>query len=643
VNAADCRNCGWRLLGGYVVGIPSAAAQQELDRAIARARRRYALRGALRAADWREPGRLAMLAALATGGTAPSEREIDDAVADRDEQEAAPPGGAGLGFTLGRLVAGDTDAVEFVEISPHGIAWQLLVADELGVPVPGLDGQVSWTGVLPGLPADDDLRTYLLAGGIRADLGGGAGLAALIEEAAGREIARLTRVMTDSLRQARDRDAAVGHDIGMVRPPLARPDTVLVLRTKRWPPLEAAAVRARAVLRPVAEIFAPGPGPLRLVLAEAVRQAPLRYDYCLVLAAVDPATGLVRPEPRPLFRAGTTGQQGSAPTVDIRVLAPSAATERVVLPVVARRGDHPSGWPAVGTGVMDGTAAGVTRLRVRLEAPGRVSMSATPRLVSGDGVPGWPSVLATLPDQLPAAVVADVVLLAELGGRPAVVEDRLSLLESVLGGLDNAGVRVAVLGYREHWDKYSIDAKTDARSLVVGCDLSDPADVRSLLAQHDLWRAVESRDRHAAPLEDALDLLGQPDWAWRPAARHLLVVRASRPPHPDRVDERGERRASPCRYGRRWQDTLSWLRQEQGIECLAVLPEKWEAGGPDEDYATLAWAEFSTSGLFYAERSPAADLLRAIGIAKADDRARLPLAVDAAEPGPQADYGREGH
>jgi hypothetical protein len=638
--SADCDRCGARLRGGYVVGAPPAQAQRELESSIAGERRRYALRVTARAAAWCGRGTLASLARLA-GGDAPAAGEVQDAVAAYEREESpsrtAMAGGfgraggfvgVGVGFTLSRLVAGDTDAIVFVEISPEGISAHTLVADELGVPGHEPGDQVHWTDLPAGLPVDDDLRMYLLAGGV-GDAGAEpaasvAEVTASVAAAAERETMRLMRIAAARLRCGEP----PGPDVGMTQLPLRRLDTVLVCRTHRWPPLEAAAAKARAVLRPAAEIFAPGGDPLPVIVGEAARRAPLRYDYCLVLAAIDQQTGMVRLDPRPLFPAGTTGQHRLHPTLDTAVTAPSGAAERLVLPVVTRRGSDPAGWPAVGVGIMDGTAAGITQLRVRLEAPGHVRISARPSLVPGDGTPGWPGVLAGLPATQPVPVVADVVLLAELGGRPDVIASRMSLLDSVVKRLDKPGIRVAIVGYREHRDKYGKGTQPMHRRLVVGSELGDAGDVSPFLARHDLWQAVEIRDRYAAPLEDALDWIAEPDWAWRPAARHLLVVFASRPPHPDRVDDSGDMRATYCPYKLNWQDTLDGLRREQRVECMAVLPEL-QAHSPAGEPAERAWAELGAAGLFYAEQSPAADIVRAIGIRPADEGARLPLAVGA--------------
>lgn len=640
--AAACGNCGARLLGGYVVGPPPPHAQAELDRALAGERRRHALRVAVRAAAWRGDDRLTSLAQLADGGRPASDAEVEDAKAAYREEESPYPAAPGVGLTLSRLVAGDTDAIEFVEVSPDGLAAYALVADEFGVPVPRPGGQVYWTDILPELPPDDDLRTYLLAGGwvdpaVSADPGpADPALAIAVAAAAEREIDGLVRAMTRGLRPAGPANGP-GGDVGMALPPLANPDTVLVRRTQGWPSLEMAAARARTVLRPIAEIFAPGTDPLSEIVGDAVKRAPLRYDYCLVLADISQQTGRVWPFASELFPAGTAGAPQVLLVKDIAVMAPSGATDRLMLPVVVRRGNDPAGWPAVSVGTMDGTAAGVTQLRIRLDAPGRVSMSASPRLVSGDGMPGWPSVLDGLPGRMPGAVVADVVLLAELGGRPETIADRMSLLDGVVGELERAGgVRVAVIGYREHRDRYPM-----ADGLIVGCDFGNAADIRPVLALDDLWKAVVIRDVHAAPLEDALDRIAQPDWAWRPGVRHLVVVFASRPPHPSEIDARGQLQAIPCQAGLDWQAILDRLRQKQAVECIAVLPER-TARTKGDSHTERAWAELGTAGLLYAEQSPTADLLRAIGIDRVDEDARLPLAVAPPDTEPQDGSWREG-
>ena len=617
--AGRCGTCGARLLGGYVIGPPPPQAQRDLDRLIASERRRYALRAAARAAGWLGPDWLAALAGLATGEATVTDDELEGTA--RDAAEAAAATADGIVFSLSRLVGDETDAIVFVEISPDGLAVFALVADELRVPVLRPGDRVAWTDALPGLPAHDDaLRMYLLAGGLAARepagpaSGGtpatdgplaGPGLIDAATAAAGREAARLARAMASGLLA----------DAGPRRPRLIGPDIVLVRRTQGWPALESAASRVGDVLRPVAEIVAPGTAPLQAVVAEMARRAPLRYDYCLMLADVDQPTGRVHRDPCLLFPAGTTVRPHVVQVRDVLVTAPPAPARRLALPVVARRGDDPASWPVVSARAMDGTFPGVTQLRIQLDGPGQVSMSASPRPLPEDTALRWPGLLDELPGQVAAAVVADVVLLAELGGDEKTVARRVSLLDDLLGELDRTGIRAGVIGYREHWDHYP------APGLLVRIEPGEAADIRTRLTRDDLWRAVEVRDRHAAPLEDALDAVARPDWKWRSGARHLLVVLGARPPHPSRIDARGEVPATPCPWKHDWDAILVQLRRQLDVKCIAVIPE----GAPEEP-----WLEFSGGfGLFYAERSPCDGIVRALGIGKEDPGARVPLAVRA--------------
>jgi hypothetical protein len=619
------------LLGDYVIGPPPPQAQEEVDRLLAGERRRYALRAAVRAAGWLGPDHLASLAGLAVGDAAAADDEIESAALAHDAGEVPGATADGIVFSLSRLVAGDTGAVGFVEIGPEGIAWLSLVADELGAPAERSGGQVAWTDVLSALPPDEtDLRTYLLAGGLAAPgscdpavTGGplaGSKLASAAAAATGREAARLLRGMTSGVLAG----WANPDGTGLARPQLAGPDIVLVRRTRRWPALEAAASHLREVLRPVAEIFAPGAEPLGSVVAGLVRRAPLRYDYCLMLAHVDQPTGRVHPVSNLLFPAGTTGQPHVIEARDVLLTAPPAAAEQLAVPVVARRGDNRAEWPVVGLCAMDGTFPAVTQLRIELDRPGQVSMTAmngSPRLLPGDVTPGWPGVLGELPDQVAAVVVADVVLLVELGGDRETVARRMSLVDDLLGELDRPGITVGVVGYREHGDEYP------KPGLLVRVEPGDAAGVRRQLARADLWQGVEVRDKHAAPLEDALQAITHPDWGWRSGARHLLVVLGARPPHPRRFDPRAEVLTSPCPWKLDSKKILARLEDEHGVKCIAVLPDEI----PED-----RWREITTTTFSYAERSLSDGIVRALGLGKENPGARVPLAMrapDATRPG----------
>jgi len=243
-----------------------------------------------------------------------------------------------------------------------------------------------------------------------------------------------------------------------------------------------------------------------------------------------------------------------------------------------------------------------------------------------------------LPRRVPSGVALDVVLLVELGGSTDVVAARVALINDVVKNLDHANVKTAMVGYRDHFGPYLRGTDVRRRRLVVGCGLEDVDEVRRVLARRDQWQAVPVSNDNAAPLEDALDWIAQPDWGWRPHARHLLVVFGGRPPHPESVDDYGDARAAPCPYGLSWHDTLDTLRREHAVECIAVLHAEAVHNTSDDD-AERAWRALGANGLYFIETSSAASLVRAFGFADPDKAPRLHLAVRAAG---DANIAREG-
>jgi hypothetical protein len=620
-DAPTCDRCGWER-PGQDVAVPVPAD----DERYLLASQLHDLRAAMRVAGPMASGnraRFDRLAVYARGGP-PSAGQLERIVADI---EIGEPTVAGTRFALTRLIAGEVDAIAFIEIGPDALAMDTLLIDEpgLGVPVRSGGESIQWTSVLPLLPDDADLRHFRLAGGIGAGLDqaeGPAILAAAVSETVEHVLARLTAGAAAAASHRR------GHRAGGLRV-----DTILVRRTHQWPLLEEAASRARAIIRPVADIFMrPDAGALAEVVDSVIQGAPLRYGYYLILAAVDQADGDVTATASRLFASGTAPAPDAPLSVRRIVRPPKHAAERLALPIVARRDADEERWPPplVQIAAIDGTSTRTTELTVQLEAPGRVSVWGTPPLVSADGLTAdWPQPLTNLPGRIHPAVVLDLVLLVELGGDEDTVSERVGLARDLVGAVDDgADVHVAVVGYRDHFGRHHHLGKDatgtarerESRSLLVGCGLTDPLTVRRVLAEPEKWQAVPVRDYHASPIEDALFLVAGNDWAWRPETRHVLAIIGDRPPHPARIGPRGGL-AVPCPRRYSWQDSLGQLRQSDDITCIAVSTGRARL---DE-----AWRSFLRQGGFIDVRPEPDRLARAVGLPEGNGPVQLRLAASA--------------
>lgn len=659
-DAEVCPECGWQLLGDYVLGPATWADQRDFAARLADWQRRHDLRAAARAAGPagdRDPVLLDRLAGLARDGQ-PSREQIERAAAEVDA--ADPPvalTSAGTGFALTRLVAGQTEAIAFVEIGPDAVSVQTLVAGPLGEPARLGGDSLPWTDVLPLLPRDDDLRYLRMAGGIGAAPAGvvpdgtapdgdgpGAGPDAATPAA-------LIDVMDEAIRPVLTRLLAAGAGRGNSLPSQAarRLDTVLVRRTFRWPVLDAAIARARMVMRPVAEIAVPaGAGDLAAVVDEAAGHAPLRHGYDLVLVDVETGHGAVTVRPHKLFSAGAAVLPGTKPTVPIGVAGvPGYAADRLALPIVARRGavtDYRDPAvlgdrrPLVSLTAMDGRTAGPTKLKVTLLRPGRVEVQARAGLLPPDALRAdWPALIAGLPARVsPAGASAarrELALLVELGGPAETVAARVRLAREIIDELvpaapaapgEEPAVKVAVLGYRDHFGTHRVDAigkvDRDHQALVVGFPLIRPARARSAFRRADRWQEVPVGDYHAAPVEDALQIIAGSSWPWQPQARHVLLVIGGRPPHPDKAQPAGDAML-PCPHRFSWQRALVRLRTAHAIECFAVLDR-----APAPGYAEQVWGQIAGQHIYQAGSVTAEQLVRLTGLTPRPAAAEICLA-----------------
>jgi len=644
---AVCGECGWQLLGDYILGAATWADQSDLDTRLADRQRRHDLRAAARAAGVagnRDPDVLTRLAGLARGGPVVRE-QVDQAAEEVDaEDPSVAETSAGITFALTRLVVGKTEAIAFVEVGLDAISVRTLVAGALGVLTPlvgdGLptslvgDG-LPWTDVLPLLPDDQDLRRLRMAGGIGMlrgavrDTATPAALISVLDEAI-RPV--LDRLMAGATAAAVASRADSGPGLWSNLPPRSphQVDVVLVRRMVRWPVVDAAIARARTALRPIAEIVVPADaGDLAAVVDDLAGRAPLRHGYDLILVDADASSGAVTVKPRKLFAAGAAVLPGTKPTVVIPVAAvPGHAADRLALPIVARRGpvtDYRDPdllrdlRPLVAMAALDGTIPETTELRVTLRGPGRLDVQHARGVLPAHAVRvGWPELITGVPKQLPptnrsAMGGLDLVVLVELGGAEGTVATRVRLARDLVDMFRNASAaRIAVVGYRDHFGRHRVDAigKTDEdqEALVVGCPLVEPAGARSVLRRADRWHEVPVGDHHAAPIEDALQIVAGPKWEWRLGTRHVLLVIGGRPPHPAKELRYGEGML-PCPHRFSWQRALDRLRAAQTVERFAVLDRRED---PGSSYARQAWQELGADGVYPAGSITAARLARLV-------------------------------
>jgi hypothetical protein len=638
--AVTCAQCSQTLRGGYVLGAATPADRSDLEASLADCRQRYDLRAAARAAG--APGGLDSellddLAVLARGGR-PSPERIRDAVA---EVEAADPPvsvtSAGLMFTLTRLVTGKSEAIAFVEVGPDAIAVQTLVAGPLGVPRLQAHEAIQWTDVLPLLPENPDLRRLRMAGGIgeapdgpaNADEADAAPTPALIAEAI---VPALNKLMAAAAAAAASSRLHGSPGAGnSLRPRVPRRvDIVLVRRPLRWPVLETALAQARTVLRPVAELVVPlAEGDLETVVDAVAQRAPLRHGYELVLVDVNADNGAVSVKPYPLFGAGIAVTPDEPPTVTVplAVVAGHAAAQ-VALPIVARRGPAPpyrepelvrQTRPLVELAALNGSVPGETELRVTLHGPGNLEMHAVPELLSGHAIRAhWLELITMLPDQVPRTWVPagglDIVVLVELGGAEDVVAERVRLARDTIREFrGEPGVRVSVLGHRDHFGRYRVDAigkpGEDREALVVGCPLTAPSEAWAAFGRAERWEAVPVVDRQVAPVEDALQIVAGSRWDWRPEARHVLLTIGGRVPHPPREPRYGEGML-PCPHHYSWESALDRLAAAQTVEPWAVRDGQENL---KSSYVREAWRRLGARPDLWSGKVTAAQLARMIG------------------------------
>jgi len=679
--AQACPGCGWQMVGDLVLGPVTVQAESDLAAGLAAARRDYDLRAAVRAAGpagERDEAFLRRLAGLARGGQDGPDQDghVRRATAVVDAGEPpVPVTQAGVGFALARLVAGKTQSIALVEIGQDAIAVRTLVAGQHGVPVQQAGDTLAWTDLMPVLDLGRDLRYLVMAGGVGtrpagfpegegAVHGGNGGpgpaeLAGLAAEVVRPALVRLMAAADAAISVHRGRGEA--NSLPSVTP--HRVDVILIRRTCRWPVLDAAFDCASAMLRPVARVvIRSDAGDLAEVVSDIARQAPLRHAYDLVLAGLGTHRGMpgasevpVEIVSRELFAAGQAALPGHAPSANVPVVAaPRYAAATLALPVVVRHGADahwrdpvalPDERPLLAMAAVSGGTSDPVNLRATLVGPGLIEFAAAPWLLPASAAPAWPALMGEVPTSLPSVGQplsgVDLVLLVELGGDEQTVAARVRLARGVVDALrgEAESVRIAVLGYRDHFGKHNVDVigipDEEHEALIVGHGLRPAPEARAVFDRIDRWQAVPVGDYYAAPIEDALQLIAaaEEEWGWSRTGRHVLLLIGGRPPHPFMVFREGGE-TLPCPHKRVWEDSLGRLRMKQAVECLAVLDRRDPHG-----YAEYAWRQLSTEGFFYPEEVTAHQLARMVGPAPRTAAAELCLAMYG---GGQANRDRAG-
>ncbi len=609
----DCAHCGWHLQRGYVLGGISVDVRQEYDAGLATARRRFDLRAVARVAAAladRDAGVLQRLGRLVRDGP-PSAGELASAgEPDPAAFGIAPSMAQVMGALLARIVTGEVPSAAVVEIMPDSVVLYAVGADEIGVPqVFGQTRRWDWADLLPDAPRDRDSRLLRFAGGIGV---GGIGIG--IDGGASEG----PFVPVDGF------PAALRPVLGGLNE-IDPTEVTVVQRVLGWPLLDEAGRVLVDLLTnrgPCAPLLAVASG--NEAIQDFFQQVPLRYDYCLVVADVDPSTRHVRLLTRPLFRAGVTVTPGREPVAEIVVAVPPHRPAELALAVVSRppgeQEKDPQRWHRVTIGQATLTSDSTARVRVTLQGPGRVRFIDPPGVRITDA--SWSEVLAQVPREFGADPV-DIVFAVELAGADAVVAERVRLVADLLDLVEAehpepTAVRFGLVGYDDH---DLLDWEQAQQPVVRTVPLAAAAGARDALR---LWRPSEVRHDYAAPFEDALHVLG--DFPWRVPATHILVTIGTRPPHPP---EQGNDLTMPCPVRHNWKVDMDDFATRLGLRRVAVrgIPAfaLSRAGGCAVSRAEAAWASLGADALLSAVGVSARDLAEVLGLLSGHDGQVMPL------------------
>jgi hypothetical protein len=539
----DCAECGWTLRTVARAGPVTALIRQEFDARLSQARRTVDTGiAALLSAD---PNRYQ---ALIRGGR-------PDAAEWAAARQAATRAGSGavggeqlravLWDLLSGLQAGDDTVV--AEIDPDGITVARAALDRFGSPLmERVQDTAGWAELLPMLASDPEHRLFQLAGGI----------------------SKLDRDRLWAAVRAAVSAAAASRLLVICRP-------VGWLILERAAELMAQQVASSQIIRAgvgmsgwaaADESVLGGPASDGLV-GRLVSELPLRCEYGLLVAVVDPLTRAVRTEVQSLFAPG------DLPGREASLLARRLPGDHgeVTLATMAGQGSARE-LLAVATGAPPAGAS--YRIRAVLDGPGRIRFVEP---AGGASAPQpWSDVLAALPTHVNVALGPfDLVCAVELAGAPETIRlrrdllrDLLELLEAEFPAADM--LRVGMLGCTDH----VFEPGRERRRVVKGAPLGPIGDARGAMTR---LSGVAISYPKAAPLEDLLyEAAGQLRGSRGQGRTASFLLLAGRPPHPY---HQGHADLHPCPLRHDWRSALRTLTSTCAASCVAVtdaLPRSHE-------------------------------------------------------------------
>lgn len=530
---------------------------------------------------------------------------------------------------LKAYVEGRARGLAFVEAGPDGVAVVPVQLDDLGVPSRDDAKKMTfaWSALIP--PADpemdDDERALQLAGGFGPLTMTPNELASVLEE-------RLRPILTVTAHTSELR-------------------VVLLNRLRAWPvsALLLKAIESRCTWSYEHLIEPEDVSSLDETVDDLLADAPIRFDYDLVRAMVDPATGAVKAVAHNLFPQGAT--RNTSKTRNEPIVAHYSCRGPVQLVVVATRTPAPPlvNRPVVFSGTLPELSANDScNLTIRLDRPGQLAFSGritpTPTpLSTSDIIRELPPSVGGRAGGRPANL--DLVFMVDLIGADELVAQRKAFVKETVAALkasyDGPGaLRVALLGVTDelHVD-YERRVMEHERYLpkVQRTDFTTPE--RMLEALDAAKSLNHPAQDYPCALDEAIESVE--DLHWRQSlSRRSVVIVTSRPPHPE---QQGTHRLIPSPTDQDWQAVFEDVRRRRELRVLLVqCPTSWRRETPRgvvalelprvvTEYTEACWKVLGPDGRFMLEDTAPDALAAEIDDARGaqSPSIRLPVIVQA--------------